>query len=120
MDASADRSPLTLRPSRQVADWLAEQGASLAFTPCQAGKLFLVGTDDAGKSTFFERMVERPIGLCAADGALWVATAWQIWRFGDPLGRGAQHQGHDALFVPRACHGTGDRDVHDVAPEAAP
>ncbi len=80
--------PLTLTPSRQFPAWLAEQGASLAFSTYQAGKLFLVGTDPTGKATFFERTLERPMGIHAARGELWVATLWQLWRFGDTLDRG--------------------------------
>ncbi|MFT7181883.1 MAG: hypothetical protein ACI87T_002258, partial [Planctomycetota bacterium] len=118
-DAPAAPTPtLTLTPSRQFPAWLADQGASLAFSTYQAGKLFLVGTDANGKATFFERTLERPMGIHAARGELWVATLWQLWRFGDTLDRGARYQDHDALFVPRASHVTGDLDAHDVGVDA--
>lgn len=110
--------PLTLTPSRGFPSWLAGTGGSLAFTTYQAGKLFLVGTASGGGVAFFERTVERPMGLHADADGLWLATLWQLWRFTDTLQRGQAYEGHDALYAPRRAHVTGDLDVHDVAVDA--
>lgn len=121
-NGTAEAPRLVLTPSRQFPNWLAEAGgaagASLAFTTYQAGKIFLLGTKPEGGIAFFERTLERPMGLFADAEGLWVATLWQLWRFTNTLERGQAYEGHDALYVPRRAFVTGDLDIHDVAPDA--
>lgn len=109
-----DRAAFTLAASRQFPEFLAEHGASLAFTTYQAGKLFLIGLQPDGRLSVFERSLERCMGLVASPGNLHVATLYQIWRFSNALDPGVLHEGHDALFTPRVGWVTGDLDVHDM------
>lgn len=119
--APAASPALELHASRHFVAWLAGQGASLAITTYQAGKLFLLGTQPGGRLSVFERSLPRCMGLATSPGALHVATLSQIWRFRDVLaedpGRAAtnRYAGYDALYVPRRCWVTGDLDVHDLA-----
>ena len=118
--ASSALEPLPKQPqfelttSRQFPNFLAEQGASLAFTTYQAGKLFLLGLQPDGRVSVFERTLERSMGMVASKGALHIASLYQIWRFNNVLEAGALHDGHDALFAPRMSWVTGDLDVHDM------
>lgn len=107
--------------SRYFADWLAEQKVSLAFTTYQAGKLFFLGRKANEQISVFERTFNRCMGLWASADAstLWMSSKYQLWRFENVLTPGQQHEGYDALYVPRTAHTTGDIDLHDVAVEAS-
>jgi uncharacterized protein (TIGR03032 family) len=113
--ASAPAPVLEIQTSRQFPAFLAEQRASLAITTYQAGKLFLLGLQQDGRLSVFERTLERCMGMCASPGALHVATLQQVWKFTNVLPPGQDWQGHDALFAPRMSWVTGDIDVHDIA-----
>lgn len=112
---SATAAQLEITSSRQLADWMAEQGISLAFTTYQAGKLFFVGRQPDRSLSIFERTFNRCMGLCVAGDTLWMSSLFQLWRFENALAAGATHQGYDALFVPRVGYTTGEVDVHDIA-----
>lgn len=116
VDVAAPRLEIT--PSRQLASWLAEQRASLAFTTYQTGKLFLIGLNPDGRLSVFERTFSRCMGLCIDGNSLWMSTLYQLWRFENALAPGQLHDGYDRLFVPQVGYTTGDLDVHDVAVDA--
>ena len=106
---------LEITASRLFTSWLAAQGASLAFTTYQAGKLFFVGLNDKGQLAIFNRTLARVMGLAAHGDTLWVATLWQLWRFENALAPGTRKDAHDRWYVPQLAYTTGDIDVHDVA-----
>ena len=116
--AEAEEKPkLELLPSRQFPEWLAGEGASLAFTTYQAGKLFLIGARD-GKLSIFERTLNRCMGMAASDNALYISTLWQLWRFENALLPGQTQDGYDRVFVPQLGYVTGDLDIHDLGVDA--
>lgn len=105
---------LELTASRLFTSWLAAQGASLAFTTYQTGKLFFIGLDAQGRMSVFNRTLTRVMGLAAQGDTRWVATLWQLWRFENALAAG-EHKGHfDRWCVPQLADTTGDIDVHDL------
>ncbi len=104
-----------LTTSRQFESWLAESGASLAFTTYQVGKIFFIGLKDDGKLSVFTRTLERCMGMTAAGRSLYVSTLYQILRFEDVLEPGQGSDAYDAVYVPQASYFTGDLDVHDMA-----
>lgn len=118
--ATAQKAPaFEISTSRQFTAWLAEVGASLAFTTYQAGKLFFIGQKPDGKMWVHERTFERCMGLAASDNGLLLASLWQLWRFENTLGPGQKTgDGSDRLFVPQVSWITGDLDIHDVAFDA--
>jgi len=108
---------------------LQELGASLLVTTYQANKLLVVRAhsplsplgrgkgEGYGLSTLV-RTFERPMGLAADARRLAVGTRGQVWLLRnapdiaprlEPAGR------HDACFLPRSCHVTGDIGVHEMA-----
>src|SRR3954464_15559413 len=96
---------------------LHELGASLLVSTYQANKLLAVRADGAGLSTLV-RTFDRPMGLAAGGRRLALGTRGQVWVYRDapdiaprvePVGR------HDACYLPRTCHMTGDIGVHEMA-----
>src|SRR5438874_928643 len=109
-------APFELHASRQFASWLREQRVSIAFTTYQAGKLFLIGLQDDGRLSVFERTFDRCMGLCAADSqTLWMSSVYQLWRFENAVPPGETANGYDRLYVPQLAYTTGDVDAHDIA-----
>jgi uncharacterized protein (TIGR03032 family) len=95
---------------------LHELGASLLVSTYQANKLLAVRAGGGGLSTLV-RTFDRPMGL-AAGGRLALGTRQEVWFLRnapdiaprvEPAGR------HDACFVPRSAHVTGDIAVHELA-----
>ena len=110
---------LEITGSRQLTAWLAEHKLSFTFTTYQAGKLFLIGLNNDGRLSVFERTFNRCMGLVAHGRSLWMSTLYQLWRFENSLDAGQQYQGYDALYVPRLAYTTGDLDIHDLGIDAA-
>lgn len=119
-DTPAKHPPaFEISTSRQFSAWLAETGASLAFTTYQAGKLFFIGLRPDGRLWVHERSFERCMGLAVYGNALLMASLWQLWRFENTLPPGHKApDGTDRLFVPKVAWITGDLDIHDVAFDA--
>lgn len=125
---SADQStPATpafaVNLSRGFEKWFATQGASLALTTYQVGKLIFFGTDSAGKFWSYNRNIGRCLGLgvrlddtTGRASDLWVSSDVQLYRLSDLLAPGdLGPKGADALFAPRTSFFTGDLDIHDLA-----
>ena len=93
---------------------MAETGVSLGFTTYQAGKLFLLGYQENGRISAFERTFNRCMGLAAAGDTLWMSSLYQLWRFTNALEPGQDHNGYDRLYVPQVGYTTGDLDIHDI------
>src|SRR5216110_2786874 len=96
---------------------LHELGASLLVSTYQANKLLAVRAAGGGLSTLV-RTFDRPMGL-AAD-ARWVAlgTRDRVWflRNAPDIAPRVEPAGlHDACYLPRSCHVTGDIGVHEMA-----
>src|SRR5438270_6672777 len=96
---------------------LHQLGASLLVSTYQANKLLAVRAAGGGLSTLV-RTFDRPMGLAADARRLAVGTRDRVWLLRNapdlaprvvPAGR------HDAYFLPRSCHVTGDIGVHELA-----
>src|SRR3954470_13691730 len=96
---------------------LHELGASLLVSTYQANKL-LVGRATRGGLSMLVRTFDRPMGLAADAGRLAVGTCDRIWQLRnapDIAPRVEPAGTHDARYVPRSCHVTGDVGVHELA-----
>ncbi len=96
---------------------LQQLGASLVITTYQANKLLVARVAGAGLSMLV-RTFDRPMGLAVSGDRLALGCRDQIWEFRnapdiapqvEPAGQ------HDACFVPRSSHVTGDIGVHELA-----
>jgi uncharacterized protein (TIGR03032 family) len=92
-------------------------GASLLVSTYQANKLLAVRAGSGGLSTLV-RTFDRPMGLATTGGRLALGTRKEVWFFRnapdiapcvEPAGQ------HDACFLPRSAHVTGDVAVHELA-----
>jgi uncharacterized protein (TIGR03032 family) len=116
-DAGSPPRPASFQAicSRNFCGWLAAERVSLAFSTYQTGKLFLVGLSAPDRLSVFERTFNRAMGLWSDGQTLWLAAAFQLWRFENALAAGELLDGYDRVYVPRVGYTTGDIDVHDVA-----
>src|SRR5439155_23784210 len=90
---------------------------SLAVSTYQAGKVIVVRTDGGVLNTHF-RTFAKPMGIAADRARLTIGGANSVWDYRnmpavapklDPPGK------HDACYVPRRIHVTGDIDIHEMA-----
>jgi len=107
------RFPMTA--SRGFVDWLISQNVALAFSTYQTGKLFLVGHNEQGQLSGYERTFERAMGLAGDGQSITMATLYQLWRLENVLQTGETLEGYDRHYVPQVGQTTGDLNVHDVA-----
>jgi uncharacterized protein (TIGR03032 family) len=96
---------------------LDQLGISLLVTTYQAGKLVVLRADEGHVNTHF-RNFSKPMGLAVSGNRLAVGTLLEIWEFHnvpaviprlEPIGR------HDACYLPRLGHVTGDVQIHEMA-----
>jgi uncharacterized protein (TIGR03032 family) len=96
---------------------LDELGISLLVTTYQAGKLVIVRADGDHLNTHF-RDFKAPMGLALAGDRLAIGTQFEVREFHnvpavapklEPKGR------HDACFLPRSSHCTGNVQIHEMA-----
>jgi uncharacterized protein (TIGR03032 family) len=92
-------------------------GASLLVTTYQAGKLVMVRDEGDHLNAHF-RAFQAPMGMAWNGDRLAIGTTLQIWEYVnvpavaarlEPPGR------HDACFLPRSCHVTGNIQIHEMA-----
>lgn len=100
--------------TRQFTAWLKEQNTSLVFTTYQAGKLFIIGADNQGKLSIFNRTFNRVMGLCVDSDRLYLSDLYQLWRFENTLQLGQRYQNFDRCYLPQMSWTTGDLDIHDI------
>jgi uncharacterized protein (TIGR03032 family) len=96
---------------------LRQLNVALLVTTYQANKLLVVRAGPAGLSTLV-RTLERPMGLAGNRRRLALGTWNQIWfiRNAPDIAPRVEPAGlHDACYLPRACHVTGDIGVHELA-----
>ncbi|MCE9533836.1 MAG: TIGR03032 family protein [Planctomycetes bacterium] len=116
-DAIAE-SPFRSVNSKGFAALLESLGITLLVTTYQAGKLMAIRGNEGRVSTLL-RGFERPMGLAVrAPWQIALGTRNQVWFFRNapdiapqipPIGK------HDACFLPRFSHVTGDIRCHEMA-----
>jgi uncharacterized protein (TIGR03032 family) len=109
--------PLAAVHSTNFPALLKQLGASLVLTTYQAGKLALVREEGEQLNTHF-RAFPTPMGLALAGDRLAVGTTSQVWEYVDVPSVAAQLDPpgrHDACFLPRASHVTGNIHIHEMA-----
>jgi uncharacterized protein (TIGR03032 family) len=96
---------------------LRQMGSALVVTTYQANKLLVVRPAGAGLSILV-RTFERPMGLALNGRRLALGTSNAVWTFVNAPDIGAKIEPagtHDACFLPRSAHITGDIGVHELA-----
>ena len=104
---------------------LFEQGQfSLLVTTYQAGKLVVLRNDKGVLNTHF-RNLHKPMGLAIEGGKLAIGCSIDIWEFHNipavcqKLDEADENKEtdfkHDACYLPRRSHTTGDVQIHEMA-----
>lgn len=90
-------------------------GCSVVISTYQAGKLVFVRAEGDAVNTHFRNFLQ-PMGVAFDRGWLAVGTKTGVQEFRNQPGATAnlQKPGHDALFLPRAAHGTGNIAIHEM------
>lgn len=116
------QNPSTNEPLRSIhtnnfPEILSQLGISLVVSTYQAGKLIIIRSDGDAINTHF-RVFSKPMGLAGDYSRLTVGTTHQICELRnvpavtnrlEPTGK------HDACYLPRNFHVTGDIDIHEMA-----
>jgi uncharacterized protein (TIGR03032 family) len=96
---------------------LEQLGSSLLISTYQTGKLIVARAREGALNTHF-RNFEKPMGMAVGAGRFCLGTRTEIWDMRDmpavapkvePAGT------HDACYLPRNRHVTGDIAVHELA-----
>ncbi|HSF38951.1 MAG TPA: TIGR03032 family protein, partial [Thermoanaerobaculia bacterium] len=96
---------------------LRELGISLLVSTYQSGRVIAARADGDRLNTHF-RAFPSPMGIAVGPRYLAIGTQRHVWEYRnqpevgqrlDPPGR------HDAVFLPRASHVTGDIRIHEMA-----
>jgi uncharacterized protein (TIGR03032 family) len=104
--------------SRGFVSWLMSQQVSLALSTYQTGKLFLVGHNEDGRFSVYDRTFERAMGMAGNEQTIYLASLYQLWRLENVLQPGEMLEGYDRHYVPQIGQTTGELNVHDVAIDA--
>ncbi|GFE68523.1 TIGR03032 family protein [Chroococcus sp. FPU101] len=112
-----ERTPLRSIHTSNFPHILNHFGISLVVSTYQAGKLIALRADGNVINTHF-RVFNKPMGLAGDQNRLAIGTTSQIWQLKNvpAVARKIEPQGkHDACYLPRSCHITGDIDIHEMA-----
>ncbi|ACK73553.1 TPR repeat-containing protein [Gloeothece citriformis PCC 7424] len=112
-----DQAPLRSVHTSNFSPLLNHLKLSLVISTYQAGKLVIARPDGNVLNTHF-RVFNKPMGLATDYGRIAVGCAYQIWELRNvpAVAQKLEPQGkHDACYLPRNCHITGDIDIHEMA-----
>ena len=113
--APAD-SPLRSVYTQSFPEFLNQLGSSLLVSTYQTGKLICARYDGGQLNTHF-RNFPRPMGLAVAPGRIAIGTRSEVldYRNFPAVAPKVEPQGkHDACFLPRNKHFTGDIRIHEI------
>jgi uncharacterized protein (TIGR03032 family) len=113
----AGPSPLRSVHTTSFPAILDQLASSLLVTTYQAGKLVVLRSDAGVLNTHF-RAFNKPMGMAVGRGRLGIGTAVDVWEFRNVPAVAAKLEPpgkHDACFLPRSAHVTGDVQIHEMA-----
>jgi uncharacterized protein (TIGR03032 family) len=117
VDPSTDTDLLRSVHTSNLPALFDQLGISLIVSTYQAGKAIVVRNDNGALNTHF-RTFAKPMGIAADNNRLTIGGANTVWEYRnmpavaqklEPAGK------HDACYLPRRIHVTGDIDIHELA-----
>ncbi len=124
--------PLRSVHTSNIPEILNHLAASVMVTTYQAGRLVMLRSQGGVLNTHF-RSFDKPMGLAVAGNRLAVGSAMSVWEFhnmpavckkldekeasedASDQSRLSTKYSHDACFLPRTTHWTGDIQIHEMA-----
>jgi uncharacterized protein (TIGR03032 family) len=103
--------------SSEFPNFLRGIDATLVVTTYQAGKLIAFRAQEQRLSMLL-RSFGKAMGLAVLDDRIAIGTDYQVWELRDSKELAAKLKppgAHDACFIPRSCHVTGNIDIHEMA-----
>lgn len=97
--------------------FLEKSGTSLVLSTYQARKLVLLRVQGGDLNTHFVN-VKKPMGMAYQDGRLSVGSGNSVIDYFNSASAAAKippGSAHDAAFLPRRAHISGDIDIHEMA-----
>lgn len=123
-EAKDQAEPLRSVHTSNFPEILEHFGVSVMVTTYQAGRLVMLRSQRGVLNTHF-RTFDKPMGLALSDNRLAVGAGTSIWEFHNlpavcqKLDAQSEDQPppirHDACFLPRTTHWTGDVQIHEMA-----
>ena len=113
----AKESPFRSVATHTFSELLRRLGVSLAVSTYQSGRLILVRAETATTLNTHFRMFRSPMGIAVGNGRMTIGTETAVWDYRnvpavtahlEPAGK------HDACFLPRKMHVTGDIRIHEI------
>lgn len=121
-DSLEKQEPLRSSHTPNFGPLLEEMNASVLVSTYQAGKLVMLRGDEGVLNTHF-RGFNVPMGVACDGERLAIGARNEIWEYHNlpAVARKLEPAGkHDACFLPRASHVTGNVQVHEMAWAALP
>jgi uncharacterized protein (TIGR03032 family) len=90
---------------------------SLVVSTYQAGKAILIRSDQGKLNTHF-RTFGKPMGIAADESRIVIGGANTVWEYRNMPAVARKldpPEKHDACYIPRRIHVTGDIDIHELA-----
>jgi uncharacterized protein (TIGR03032 family) len=112
-----DANPLRSVHTSNLPALFEQLGISLIVSTYQAGKAIVVRNDQGTLNTHF-RTFAKPMGIAADGNRLTIGGASTVWEYRNmpAVARKLEPAGkHDACYLPRRIHVTGDIDIHELA-----
>ncbi len=113
----SETNPLRSVYTSNLPDILAQLNISLVVSTYQAGKVVLVRNDGDTINTHF-RTFQKPMGMAVHQNRLTIGGSKTVWylRNMPAVAQKLEPPGkHDACYLPRRIHITGDIDIHEMA-----
>jgi uncharacterized protein (TIGR03032 family) len=115
--AAADPTAFRSVYTQSLPQLLDRLGGTLLVSTYQSGRLIAVRADGASLNTHF-RAFPSPMGIAVGRDVLALGTQRHVWEYRNQpeVGRKLPPPGrHDACFLPRTAHITGDIRIHELA-----
>lgn len=115
--AATDQSPFRSLSTASFARTLKNLKSSLLISTYQSGKLICARDQQGLLNTHF-RNFDKPMGLAVGHSRFALASRTEVWDFRDmpAVAPKVEPQGtHDACYLPRNRHTTGDALMHELA-----
>ncbi len=123
-NSAPSEPPLRSVHTSNLPQIFAEGNFSVLVTTYQAGKLVVLRNDGGVLNTHFRNFL-KPMGLAVQGGKMAVGCSIDIWEFHNvpavcpKLDESEEYKEksvqHDACFLPRRSHTTGDVQIHEMA-----
>ncbi len=114
--ATTQHEPMRSVHTNNFPQILRQLNISLVISTYQAGKVIILRADDEKLNTHF-RLFQKPMGIAVDRNKIALGCSSQIWELNnvpavaakvEPIGK------HDACYLPRQSHITGDVDIHEM------